>query len=119
MLEISINRLRLEVVLGAYEEERCAPQTVFADIALEAEADAACQSDALAETVDYGALARRIVAATGGRVFQLVESLAATIAETCLAVDTRVAAASVAVEKPSALPGLAASASVKVVRRRS
>ncbi|MBP5542519.1 MAG: dihydroneopterin aldolase [Kiritimatiellae bacterium] len=116
MIELSINRMRLNVMVGAYEEELRAPQTVYADISFKAAADGACLTDDLADTVDYHALAARIVEATGGgRVFHLIESLASTIAQTCLAVDKRISEATVTVEKPSALPGLAASASATVV----
>ena len=119
MVSISIDSLRLKVLLGAYDWELQAPQDVFADISLDAEVDEACRSDELKDTVDYGALAGRIAAATGGgRVFHLVEALAAAIASTCLAADGRISAVRVTIRKPSALPNAAAaSASISKSRK--
>lgn len=116
---IGISGLRLKVVLGVYEEERAAPQQVLADIGLEADVSAASSSDDLADTIDYHALAEKIAAETGGgRSFMLVERLADEIAAICLAFDRRVSAATVAVSKPSAMPGLADSAVARVRRAR-
>lgn len=112
---MAINRLRLDVMLGAFDEERSVPQTVFADIALDVDADAACSTDALEDTVNYRTLADSVVAAVcRGREFHLVEALASAIADICLAADARVRGAKVAVEKPAALTGLAASATVTI-----
>lgn len=114
---IAIDKLRLQVTLGAYEEERRAPQEVVADIGLETDISAACLSDDLADTIDYHALALEIARATGGgRVFKLVERLADEIAAVCLAFDRRVSTVTVAVSKPSAMPGLAGSAIVRIRR---
>lgn len=119
MIGIAVNRLRLEVALGVTAEERSVPQTVFADIALDVDADAACQSDALEDTVDYRVLADKIVAAVGGgREIHLVEALAAIIADICLASDRRVMGVKVNVEKPAALAGVAASATVTLKKTR-
>lgn len=116
MLTLSINRLRISAYIGAHDDELAAPQTVFADIRLSVEADEAVRSDNLVDTVDYAVLASAIVHKTcAGRVFHLIEHLAGEIARDCLAFDARIVEAAVTVEKPSALPGLAASASATVV----
>lgn len=111
--------LRLNVFLGVYEEELKAPRPVVVDVALRADLAKAAASDDLADTIDYHALAEKIAAETGGgRSFMLVERLADEIAAICLAFDRRVSAATVAVSKPSAMPGLADSAVARVRRAR-
>lgn len=119
MMRISINRLGIRALVGVYEAELSSPQTVFADISLEADTDESARSDDLGDTIDYAALADSILLATGnGRVFHLIEFLAGEIARACIGFDSRIAKAAVTVVKPSALAGRAASASVTVSATR-
>jgi len=114
--EIRIKDLALRCVVGVYPEERHEKQDVVIQVRMEADLDAASHSDALADTVDYKAIKKRIVAMVEASSFQLIERLAGGVAELCLA-DPRVQAVEVEVEKPAALR-FARTVSVVVRRRR-
>ena len=79
--------------------------------------DAAAASDDLADTLDYGALAQRRADVVAGPPRNLIETVAAEIAEGVMA-DERVHAVEVVVHKPDA-PIPLTFADVAVVARRS
>ncbi|MDE2573185.1 MAG: dihydroneopterin aldolase [bacterium] len=89
---------------GADPGEKERPQPFDLDVALELDLSAAERSDALADTVDYAALHRGIVAIVETRSYDLLERLAAEIAALALA-DRRVRNVRVAVAKPRLLNG--------------
>lgn len=83
----------------AGEQEQGQPFSV--DVELEVDLAAAAESDDLADTVDYGALAERIHAVVEGERWNLIERLAARIARVVLE-DARVEVVTVTVHKPQA-----------------
>ncbi|HVF05640.1 MAG TPA: dihydroneopterin aldolase [Frankiaceae bacterium] len=83
---------------GVLDAEKRDGQTFVVDAALDVAAPA---TDDLAETVDYAALAERLAAVVGGEPVDLIETLAARLADECLA-DPRVSRAEVTVHKPEA-----------------
>ena len=111
-----IHDLALRCVIGVNAEERREKQDVVINIVLEADLLKAGHSDDLADTVDYKALKKRILALVEGSQFLLVEALAERIAALALE-DPRVERASVRVEKPGALR-FARSVGVEIVRER-
>jgi len=113
---ILIEGLRVRCVIGVNERERRAKQEVVIDIALHADLSAAGRSDDIADTVDYGAVARRVVERVAGSRFRLVEALAGSVADICLAA-VRVTRVDVRVRKPGALRP-ADSAGVEITRSR-
>lgn len=116
---ITINSLALDLRIGATAEERAKPQRLCVTVVIHADLSAACRSDALADTIDYSALASAIrEAAARNDGICLVERLAEIVAQTCLDFDGRILAADVRVDKPSALAPVAASASVAISRAR-
>jgi dihydroneopterin aldolase len=98
---IALTGLRARGHHGVYESERASGQEFVVDAVLELDLSAAAASDQVADTVDYGALAGRLVAVVTGPPVNLIETLAARLLEVCLA-DRRVAAATVTVHKPQA-----------------
>ena len=75
-------------------------------------------TDDLADTVDYAALASSLAAVVEGEPVDLIETLAARLADVCLA-DERVTRAEVTVHKPEAPVTVAVSeVSVTLVRNR-
>ncbi|MGB7981771.1 MAG: dihydroneopterin aldolase [Candidatus Nanopelagicales bacterium] len=87
---------------GVFDHERRDGQEFRVDAVLGVSSmDRAAQSDDLAHTVDYGALALGIVAILEGEPVDLIETLAVRIAEQCLALPD-VAAVTVTVHKPQA-----------------
>ncbi|MFW6034074.1 MAG: dihydroneopterin aldolase [bacterium] len=70
---------------GWLPEERDAGQRFLVDVELGVDTGAAAASDDLADTVNYGDLAERVVGAVTGEPVKLVETLAHRIADVCLA----------------------------------
>lgn len=99
--EITLTGLRVRGRHGVYAFERERGQDFVVDVRLELDLSAAARSDDVADTVHYGELAERLAAIVGGEPVNLIETLAARLADACLA-DGRVAAATVTVHKPQA-----------------
>jgi dihydroneopterin aldolase len=77
---LSIRGIALSVALGCLPGEKDRPQAVEMDVTIRfAHAPEAVRSDALADTVDYGALVERIRETVAGREFDLVEHLAGQV----------------------------------------
>lgn len=86
---------------GVLEFEHTQPQLFSVDAELFLDLSAAGTSDDLADTVDYGQIASRIVAAIEGEHLDLIEALAARIADTILKTPA-VRSVRVTVHKPEA-----------------
>ena len=69
---------------GVHEHERRDGQTFLFDVRLECRSAAAEASDDLADAVDYGAVASRVVELAQGGPYDLLERLAAVIADDLL-----------------------------------
>lgn len=86
---------------GVLAAERAQGQEFGVDVVLSLDTRAAAASDDLRDTVDYGAVAAAVVAVVEGEPVDLIETLAARIATTALAVGG-VQAVEVTVHKPHA-----------------
>ena len=95
---IELRGLRVLGICGALAEERTRPQPLEIDLDVEVDLADAGASDALADTVDYGALARAAVRVASEERFTLLERLASRIAEE-VGADRRVTSVTVAVRK--------------------
>ncbi len=102
---------------GVFEHERTAGQDFVIDITVWIDLVTAAASDDLSDTYDYGTLARQAAQIVAGPARNLIETVAAEIAENVMN-DERVHAVEVAVHKPQA-PIPQAFADVAVVARRS
>jgi dihydroneopterin aldolase len=80
---IEVHALELRGFHGVLAEEREAGQRFLFDVELIAH-DAGVRSDQLADTVDYTAVVARIEAINGERRFNLIEALAAAVADDLL-----------------------------------
>lgn len=103
---------------GVLDAERVLGQPFSLDLALHLDTREAAAGDDLTATVDYGALAVELLQVLTGEPVLLVETLAARVAETCLARSERVAAVDVVVHKPQA-PVPAVFDDVELVVRRT
>ncbi|WP_368861719.1 dihydroneopterin aldolase [Actinospica durhamensis] len=101
MDRITLSGLRGRGLHGVYPRERVEGQTFVVDAALELDTRAAARGDDLARTADYGAVAEKLVAVIEGEPCNLIETLAARLAEICLA-DPAVQAVEITVHKPDA-----------------
>ena len=86
---------------GVFDHERRDGQDFVVDITVWIDLAAAAASDQLADTYDYGTLAQRAAAIVAGPARNLIETVAAEIAEDVMQ-DQRVHAVEVVVHKPSA-----------------
>jgi 7,8-dihydroneopterin aldolase/epimerase/oxygenase len=86
---------------GVFDFERRDGQDFVVDVELELDTAAAAASDDVADTVDYGKLADALAGVVAGEPVNLIETLAARLAEVCLA-DVRVDAVTVTLHKPQA-----------------
>ena len=104
---IFISELKVKTKLGVPAWERMVAQTIILDIEICYDLSAAGKSDAIADTIDYGAVVARIQATLKESSFQLVEALAEHICQLILsefgALNVRIK-----VSKPGILGGLKA-----------
>jgi dihydroneopterin aldolase len=114
---IELRGLRVRGHHGVFEHERRDGQDFLIDIVLWLDSRIAAATDELADTVDYGGLAQRAHDIVAGTPRNLIETVAAEIADDVLT-DSRVLAAEVTVHKPAA-PIPLTFADVAVVARRS
>ncbi len=118
MDRIEIRGLRAFGYHGVYPTEQREGQTFVVDVDVDADLAAAQASDQLSDTVDYGELARRLVAGITGTRFDLVEALAGHLADLALE-HPKVHSARVRVSKPDvALPVECSDIGVVVHRTR-
>jgi D-erythro-7,8-dihydroneopterin triphosphate epimerase len=114
--KLSIVDLLLRTVIGDNEWERDVKQDVVINLSFEFDASKAIESDAIADTVDYKALKRSIIAEVEGSRYRLLEKLAAKVLALAME-NNRVISATVRVDKPQALR-YAKSVSVEMSGRR-
>lgn len=95
---IDVKGLELRGFHGALAEERTAGQRFLFDVRLVVH-DAGVRSDQLADTVDYTRVVERVRAVNDGRRFNLIEALAAAVADDLLD-NFPVSAVRVRVRKP-------------------
>ena len=86
---------------GALAVERRRGQTFVVDLVIELDLSAAGESDDLADTVDYGMLAVKVHDLVAGERWNLIERVAARVAEMVLEFEA-VQAVEVTVHKPQA-----------------
>lgn len=104
--EVSGDRIELSGLTvrghhGVFDHERRDGQDFRLDLTVWADQRAAAVSDDLADTVDYGALAQTAADIIAGPPRDLIETVAAEIAEAVLA-ESRITAVQVRLHKPSA-----------------
>jgi dihydroneopterin aldolase len=103
---ISLTGVRARGFHGVFDEERRDGQEFRVDVVLGVlSMSKAARTDELGHTVDYGGVAQAVVEVIEGRPVNLIETLAVTIADRCLAFDY-VRAVKVTVHKPQAPIGV-------------
>ena len=115
---ITLTGLRVFGHHGVFDHERRDGQDFVVDVALTLDTRPAAASDDVADTVHYGELAQALAAVVAGEPVDLLETLAARLADVCLA-DARVDRARVTVHKPHApIPLTFADVAVTIERGR-
>ncbi|MAG13046.1 MAG: dihydroneopterin aldolase [Spirochaetales bacterium] len=114
--KIHISDLLLRCIIGINPDERVKKQDVVINITLYSDLSAACISDSIEETIDYGELKNKVVAMIEPSSFCLIEKMAEEISRICLSTDG-VVASKVKVEKPGALR-LARTVGIEITRTK-
>ncbi|MFC3530730.1 dihydroneopterin aldolase [Vogesella facilis] len=77
---IYLREVRAETVIGVYDWERTAPQTVLLDIEYGIPSEVPCHSDDIGDTIHYGEVVERVRNSLAEQHFLLIEALADHIA---------------------------------------
>jgi len=104
---IFLEQVKVQTKLGVPAWERMLPQTIILDIEIDYDLSKACKSDAIADTIDYGAVVGRIRETLTDNSFQLVEALAEHVCQLILK-EFGALSVKIKVAKPAILPGLKA-----------
>ena len=104
---IFLEQVKVQTKLGVPEWERMMPQTIILDIEIGYDLTNACKSDAIADTIDYGAVVGRIRETLTENSFKLVEALAEHLCQLILK-EFGALSVKIKVAKPGILPGLKA-----------
>ncbi len=104
---------------GVFDVERRDGQVFVTDLVLSLDTRKAARSDDLQDTVDYGSLVARVKKAIESDPVDLIETLAARIADIAL-LDRRVEAVEVTVHKPDApIASAFADVTLTIIRTRT
>jgi dihydroneopterin aldolase len=101
---IFLNDLRVETVIGIFDWERSIRQTVSIDLQMGTDIRKASAADDINDTLDYKAVAKRLIEFVGGSEFGLVEALAENIARIVIH-EFEVPWIRVTLNKPGAIRG--------------
>ena len=101
---VFINDLRIETIIGIYDWERKVKQTISLDLEMGTDIRKSAETDAIEDTLNYKAVAKRLIAFVGESEYQLVETLAEKIAEIVLK-EFNVPRVKLTVRKPGAVRG--------------
>ena len=77
---VYIRDLKIETVIGVHDWEREVRQTVSLNLEMATDIQGAADTDDIADTIDYKAVAKRLIDFVEGTDFQLVESIAERVA---------------------------------------
>jgi dihydroneopterin aldolase len=91
---------------GVFANEREIGQEFFVDVAADLDLTAAAQSDDLADSVDYGAMAKSVLAEITGQPCNLIEKLASRIGQRLITEFSKLDSVTITVHKPSAPLGV-------------
>ena len=78
---VFIEDLRIDTIIGIYDWERKVQQTISLDLEMGTDIRKSAETDAIEDTLNYKAVAKRLIAFVGDSEYQLVETLAEKIAE--------------------------------------
>ncbi|MEJ2347361.1 MAG: dihydroneopterin aldolase [Gammaproteobacteria bacterium] len=81
---VFLRDLRIDTVIGIYDWERSIKQTVVLDLEMGADIARAAATDHIDDTLNYKAVAKRLMEFVGASEFQLVETLAERVAQIVL-----------------------------------
>ncbi len=81
---IFLRELKIDTLIGVYDWERLIPQTLQIDLEICLPNSKACQTDDIADALDYSDIVRHLKEVLASRHFNLLEALAEHIAQILL-----------------------------------
>ncbi len=78
---VYIRDLKIDTIIGVNDWEREVRQTVSLDLEMATDIQVAAETDDVADTIDYKAVAKRLIAFVGGTEFLLVETMAERVSD--------------------------------------
>jgi dihydroneopterin aldolase len=103
MIEITLERIRVDAIIGVYEFEKEATQPLFVTVSMTLEHDTSAQTDDLKDTCDYDQVIACIDDVVNLKPFELIEAFGKAVKDRVEALEN-VDSATVLVEKPNAVP---------------
>lgn len=100
---LCVDGIEASCTIGVTERERQGKQRVVINLRLAVDFSAVGASDAIADTVDYRLVSRRVLAEAEKSSFRLIETLAAHLGRTILSEFPRIEKVATEVWKPGAL----------------
>ncbi len=104
MDKIFVHALKAETIIGIFDWERQVKQTVLIDVELSADIRKAALTDSIADTLNYKAVAKRVLAFVEASRFHLVETLSEHVAMLILE-EFSVESVAIVLSKPGAVRG--------------
>jgi dihydroneopterin aldolase len=101
---VYIRNLEIETVIGIYDWERKIRQKVTIDLDMAFDISKAASSDTIEDTLNYKAVAKRLISFVEASEFQLIETLAEEIASIVLN-EFKVSRLKLTLGKPGAVTG--------------
>lgn len=93
---------------GLFANEREIGQEFLVDVLADLDLTVAAQSDDLTDSVDYGAIAKTVIAEITGEPCNLIEKLASRVGQRLIAEFSKLDSVTITVHKPSAPLGVSA-----------
>lgn len=81
---IYLHDLKVETIIGVFGWERCTTQVVIIDLEMQMDIRKSAKTDSIEDTLNYKAVAKRVIEYVENSQFQLVETLAEHVAEILL-----------------------------------
>jgi len=101
---IYLSDLKIETIIGIYEWERKVKQTVSLELQMAADIRKSAETDTIDDTLDYKAVAKRLIDFVEASNYQLVETLAEKITKIVLT-EFNVPWVKLKLSKPGAIRG--------------
>ncbi len=101
---IYLTELEIETIIGIYDWERTTKQTISLDIEMATDIAKAASSDVIEDTLNYKAVAKRLIEYVEATEFQLIETLSEKICDIILN-EFSVPWVKLRVSKPGAIRG--------------
>lgn len=101
---VFIRDLQIETVIGIYDWERKIRQVISIDLDMATDISKAASSDQIEDTLNYKAVAKRLIAFVGDSEYELVETLAEKICEIVIG-EFNVPWVRLTLHKPGAVSG--------------